>query len=493
MQHGASLPLFLAMLAAVVCIEPPKGACAVSRALAWGPKISVTHKDLGPKVQTLVGIEVPTIPGFACDVWCYEQAFDNRERGEAKPQPDGSMILTHTRGDTTVTTHVVPGFASYPGEWGGTPCADFNITVTGKTKDDVLAITSLNPCWQLRRAKGFSSDGKFVENFVNQCFIFTEKGFTLLKETTRFPDTRRPADDERNSPPWVQNYYPVWRRHPGQPEGFWGLSTDRPIYSLIGEVSRDGRYLTAFGCRRSALLGQGWHDCLHISPDMRDDYDEAANRITSRWRMYFMENDPARLLGQYVADMRPETSPLSVVARPDGMLTITSSEWPGELVTLGIGVLTGGGVARMHVPRRWEEQLWGAVSGGGDAPRSRYYVWVSPVADHVDLVVSVLNTSPRKINARVQASLNLAEAPGLARAEAGVGVVWEDGGRASAPEGQHRAMAPAVVGHIDPGELNTLRGRAYLTASPQADLGKTMAEDLAEWRLAVPFRRALPE
>lgn len=48
------------------------------------------------------------------------------------------------------------------------------------------------------------------------------------------------------------------------------------------------KYLAAWGCRRSNNIGQGWHDCLHIGPDLRLDYDEKANRTVSHFKMYFL-------------------------------------------------------------------------------------------------------------------------------------------------------------------------------------------------------------
>jgi len=97
-------------------------------------------------------------------------------------------------------------------------------------------------------------------------------------------------------------YVPVWRKHPGQPKAFWGNSTDQPVHSIVGIVSRDGRYLAAWGCRRSTRLCQGWHDCLHLGPDMSGDYDPDTNRTVSRLKMYFMENDPDKLLERYKGD-----------------------------------------------------------------------------------------------------------------------------------------------------------------------------------------------
>ena len=255
------------------------------------PTIKVEHEKHGDRVFTMVRIAVPTIPNFECDVWCYEDALG---QGEGIPQPDGSMVVRHQHPKgADVETKLVPS----PG------AVDGYVTVTGSTPAAVRAIGSVNGCWQLRRAPGFRSlKGQFVESFVNQCFIYTARGFTFLKDTQRFPDTRRPATDKTNSPPWVQNYIPVWRKHPGQPTAFWGNSTEQPIYSIVGEVSRDKKYLAAWGCKRSKNIGQGWHDCLHIGPDLRLDYDETTNQTVSHFRMYFMEFDPEKLLRQYKAD-----------------------------------------------------------------------------------------------------------------------------------------------------------------------------------------------
>ncbi|MHC4403486.1 MAG: hypothetical protein ACYTG0_27835 [Planctomycetota bacterium] len=275
-------------IAAAICIVLPGVAAATD---GKKPTIKVEQEKKGDRVFTMVRIAVPTIPDFECDMWCYEDALG---QGEGSPQPDGSMVVRHKHpGGAEVETKLVPSEGA----------VDWHVTVTGPTPEAVQAVASVNGCWQLRRAPGFQSlEGRFVESFVNQCFIYTARGFTLLKDTERFPDTRRPATHKTNSPPWVQNYIPVWRKHPGQPEAFWGNSTDQPVYSIAGEVSRDMKYLAAWGCKRSNNIGQGWHDCLHIGPDLRRDYDEKANRTVSHFKMYFMEFDPEKLLQRYKED-----------------------------------------------------------------------------------------------------------------------------------------------------------------------------------------------
>ncbi len=246
---------------------------------------------------TMVRITVPTIPDFQCDVWCYE---DELGIGECFPQPDGTMILKHHHPKgAMVKTKIVPQEG----------IVDWYVTITGSTQEVVQSVEWVNPCWQFRHAPGFQSlPDQFVESYVNQCFIYTDRGFTFFKDTKRYPDTRKPDDDYRNTPPWVQSYYPVWREHSGQLEAGWGISDDRPIYSIIGIVSRDMKYLAAWGGKKSNRLSQGWHDCLHLRPLMID-YDEKTNRTVSHFRMYFMEFDSVKLIEQYKRDFSPPENP----------------------------------------------------------------------------------------------------------------------------------------------------------------------------------------
>ena len=257
--------------------------------------IEFVKEQSGEETRTIARITVPSISDLVCDLWCYEDKFG---AGEGHPQADGSMILKHHRADNSqieLTTHLVPSLDTVVS----------SIAVTGPDEDGVQSVRRVNACWQFRNSDSFGNREHFVRDFVNRCFVYTDKGFTRMTDTERFPDTRRPPDHEYNSPPWVQRYVPIWKEHPGQPEASWGVSTDRPVYSLVGAVSRDGRHLAAWGCYQCDGIGQGWHDCLHLLPDLSLDYDREKNRIASRSVFYFMENDPDKLLAKYRADFSP--------------------------------------------------------------------------------------------------------------------------------------------------------------------------------------------
>jgi hypothetical protein len=246
----------------------------------------------GDGARSLARITPHAIPGAVCDLWCYEDKFG---LGDARALPDGGLEFTHRSArlaDVQLTTVLTPGVDSVA----------IRLTVTGPDAESLQGVRRVNACWQFRRSSSFGNRGHYVQDFVSRCFVHTDAGITRLTDTRRHPDTRRPADDPRNSPPWVQRYVPAWEDHPGQPAASWGNSDDRPTRSLVGVVSRDGRHLAAWGCRRCVGMGQGWHDCLHLLPDMSRDLDGATNRIETVARMYFLPNDPDALLARYAED-----------------------------------------------------------------------------------------------------------------------------------------------------------------------------------------------
>jgi len=239
---------------------------------------------------SLVNITVPSIPGLVCEIWCYEdrlgKAASHREEGDA-------LVLIHRLETATVTSHFEPVDDG----------VDVRVEVTGPDMAHVQAVKALNPCWQLGRSEAFGNRGDYVQDFVARCFVILDRGLTLLKDTRRIPGTRNRPNDRANLPePWIQEYFPTWRPHPGQIPGQRGYSLDRPVYPLIGCVSRDGKNLAAFAWPETRSLGQVWHDCLHPRPAIGESYDPKANRTISRGRLYFIPNDEKLLLDAFKRD-----------------------------------------------------------------------------------------------------------------------------------------------------------------------------------------------
>ena len=242
----------------------------------------------------MVSIRVPGIEGMDCELWCYEQD-DMETATEHQMKDNGVLILTHKSGNATVNSRFVPSAGA----------VDIYVTVTGSTEEDVRSVSNLNPCWQFKNSPMFSSKDpqKYVEDFVARCFVILENGLTLMKDTRRIPGTQEPKDNKANLPnPWIQEYIPIWKNHPGQTKGQRGKSLDRPVYPIIGCTSRDGKYLAAIAWPETVSLGQVWHHCVHPRPWIKESYDEASNEIRSRGKIYFMENDGEKLIAAYKKD-----------------------------------------------------------------------------------------------------------------------------------------------------------------------------------------------
>jgi hypothetical protein len=245
-------------------------------------------------MQTYISIKKPDIPGLKLDVWCYEDSLGQAIKCEKK---EDGLELTHKQGQAKVSTF-------FKAETDG---VSIQVNVTG-SPEDVREVKSVNPCCQLENSNAFKCEDKhnYVDDFVARCFVFLDRGMTFLKDTARVPGTRAPRNeynDLANSKnPWIQEYIPLWRKHPGQIKGERGYSTDRPVYPIIGAVSRDKKYLTAIAWPETEMLGQVWLHCFHARPIIGESYNAKLGETTSFGKIYIIENNEAELLSLFNKD-----------------------------------------------------------------------------------------------------------------------------------------------------------------------------------------------
>ena len=240
------------------------------------------------KYGTVVTIKSESIPGLLMDIWCYEDALGDPV---SHSMEGNTLILIHKLGNTTVTSRFEPVKDG----------VDIRVNVTGPSPEDVKKVRNLNPCCQLERSSGFKSSGNYVDDFVARCFVYLDKGFTYLKDTKRIPGTDK--DPKANeAKPWIQEYYPSWRKHPGQIQGQRGFSTDRPVYPIIGTVSKDGKFLAAIAWPETMRLGQVWHHCFHPRPIIGESFNPSTGEIKTHGKVYLMENDSKKLLANFKKD-----------------------------------------------------------------------------------------------------------------------------------------------------------------------------------------------
>ena len=244
----------------------------------------------------LVSAEFPNVPDFTCDSWCYES---NVDFVDARALGKGAIELRH-RDRTQPYVLIITTVTPEPG------AVEFSARIEldlDKYPDAKMPQTppGLNLCWQLRRSPSFMSKPDPYPEFVKRCFIFTKNGMTFLDKTVRKKIPCRSSDDNYNNPPWVQMYVGTWQDIPQvTPESWADYSTDRYITTVIGAISRDGKYLTAIANDSATLMCQAWHDCMHNNPQWLPE-NKTEER---RWRLkiYAMENDPQTLLDKVARD-----------------------------------------------------------------------------------------------------------------------------------------------------------------------------------------------
>lgn len=279
------MTFLIQMVAATACL-PTVHLAEVRAQQPFATKVEYSESEHEALV-TVIAVELPEL---RCDVWCYEDRL-GKPVGHGK---DGeTLILTHRAGEANVTSRFVPVDDG----------VEIRVEVSGPDAEAVKAVGSLNPCCQFRQSDAFRNRGDYADDFVARCFVILERGLTNLDDTRRIPGTRERENDKANLPkPWIQEYFPIWRKHPGQVPGQRGYSLDRPVYPLIGCTSRDGKYLAAIAWPEARSLGQVWHDCLHPRPAIGESYEAETNRIVSVGRIYFLPIDEAKLLAVFRRD-----------------------------------------------------------------------------------------------------------------------------------------------------------------------------------------------
>ena len=260
------------------------------------PDVGTRMEDLAPVYAPFhfVWVRESSIPGCILDLLCYEHSqvtyFDVK-------RIDGSGLeLRHRSNDqphVLLITRVTPEPGAVEFEMRGE--VDTTVDATGKLPEK---LPSPNLCFRVKRAEEcFASYPDPFPEFISRCFIFTEKGQKFLLDTKRFPLPRASADDIRNKPPWVQQYYPVWEKLPEELTGqtWYNRSTDRYTVPVMGVISRDKKYLTAIANDTSDVMTQAWQECLHNNPQWMP---ADAPPEEQRWRVkiYIMPNDPEILL-----------------------------------------------------------------------------------------------------------------------------------------------------------------------------------------------------
>ncbi len=251
--------------------------------------------------RVFVTIHAPEIEGVGVDLWCYEDNFGSPKHID---RTNGQIVLTHEYQGKTLVTRFEP-------EPDGVV---ITAVLSGPDEASIREIKFLNMCATFQRSAAFGNekdkfDESYLTDFVGRAFVFLDRGLTRLVDTDRVPsvDARDNGFSARGRAPrpWVQEYIPAWGKRADFVNTFYGkrpLSTDRPVYPIIGVVSHDGRFIGALAWPECERLGQLFLSCVHPNPLISQKYDPQTKRCVSRGKIYFMENDPNRLLESFKRD-----------------------------------------------------------------------------------------------------------------------------------------------------------------------------------------------
>lgn len=131
--------------------------------------------------------------------------------------------------------------------------------------------------------------GRDQASFVDRSFIYTRGGRTWLRDTARTTPARYLGGQ----------VFPM----PGIPDAEANprpIAGERPVHGLIGCVSADDRWVLATASDRTHELFEGVYVCLHSDPHVGG--LQPGERRTVRAKLYFLPNDPDRLLARYRRD-----------------------------------------------------------------------------------------------------------------------------------------------------------------------------------------------
>jgi hypothetical protein len=162
---------------------------------------------------------------------------------------------------------------------------DVTFTITAKNEgDSFVDVQWAQPCMRVDKFMGMTQD-----DYFHRCFIFTERGATLLHETKR-------TDKALYIPGqvYVPAGIPLADVNPRP------ISPEKPVNGLIGCYSKDGKTLLATAFDSTQELFQGVAVCIHA--DFRIGGLKPQESRTIRGKLYWLSNDIPGLLRRYEKD-----------------------------------------------------------------------------------------------------------------------------------------------------------------------------------------------
>jgi hypothetical protein len=232
------------------------------------------------------------LPGGTLDTWyleafCRRGSTDRDWRQTTIPHRTEAINVDSSGRYLLLRTIVEPNVEIWHHIQAGPDEVTFRLRLENKGEQPV-DVEWFQPCMRVDRFTGLAQS-----NYFSRCFVFTEAGLTTLDKTRRTEVARYRGG---------QVYVPKGiDRGDVNPRP---ISLDEPINGLIGCFSADGGHLLATAWDHTQELFQGVIVCIHNDPRIGGLKPHEVKRL--KGKLYFLQNDPARLIERYQRDFPNE-------------------------------------------------------------------------------------------------------------------------------------------------------------------------------------------
>lgn len=253
------------------------------------PPGEAAQSDLTLKWEkNILRISSPSMPGGHLEIW-YLEAFcrrgsTEREWGKTliphetrlvQAQAGGKELELESLVDAKVRVHhLIRAIADG---------VEFRLTLKN-TSGEAVDIEWAQPCVRVASFTGLGQDA-----YVHRCFLFTDRGLTMLDGTRRKEEALYHGGQVYVLPGISLNDV--------NPRP---ISPDVPVNRLIGCFSLDGKYILATAWEPTQELFQGVIVCIHNDFRVGGLAPNETKRVYGK--LYFLRNDTQELLKHYRRD-----------------------------------------------------------------------------------------------------------------------------------------------------------------------------------------------
>ena len=234
----------------------------------------------------MLRVSGPRVPGGYVETW-YLEAFcrsgSTEQNWDKTTIPHKTEMVSAKDGKIHLRTRVEPAVVVEHEINAGEDEIDFRVVARNEGKQWV-DVDWFQPCMRVDRFTGLGQS-----NYIQKSFIFTDQGLSMLDKLSRNEEAIY-----RGGQVYVPSGISLKDVNPRP------VSSVKPVNSLIGCFSEDGKQLLATAWDQTQELFQGVIVCLHNDP--RIGGLKPGEKRNLHGKIYLLPNDPQALLARYRRD-----------------------------------------------------------------------------------------------------------------------------------------------------------------------------------------------